>query len=98
MRQAERMIEVYHGTALVCAGLALAFLILAAVMFFVFRIPRTVAFLSGRREGGCDDCVFKGEEKQKPCLWSRRNSVGILDALGWGASGSRDAEDSDAGS
>ena len=48
MRQAERMIEVYHGTALVCAGLALAFLILAAVMFFVFRIPRTVAFLSGR--------------------------------------------------
>lgn len=49
MGQAERMIEFYHGTALVCLGLALVFFSAAAVLFFAFRIPGTLDFLSGRR-------------------------------------------------
>ncbi len=47
MGQAERMIEFYHGTALVCLGLALVFFSAAAVLFFAFRIPGTLDFLSG---------------------------------------------------
>lgn len=47
MGQAERMIGVYHEAAVVCGVLAVCFLAVAMVLFFLFRIPGTLDFLSG---------------------------------------------------
>lgn len=48
MNHAENAIAMYHQIFLVSAVLAVLCLMLAVVMFFVFRIPGTIGYLSGK--------------------------------------------------
>lgn len=48
MNYAENTIAVYHQVFLVSAVLAVLCLTLAVVLFFVFRIPGTIGYLSGK--------------------------------------------------
>ena len=48
MNHAENTIAMYHQVFLVSAVLAVLCLTLAVVLFFVFRIPGTIGYLSGK--------------------------------------------------
>ena len=48
MNHAENTIAMYHQVFLVSAVLAVLCLMLAVALFFVFRIPGTIGYLSGK--------------------------------------------------
>ena len=64
------MIGIYHKAALICGVLAFLFLMGAILLFFWFRIPRTLDFLSGRT---AKRSIRRMQREMEPALGQERD-------------------------